>query len=156
LNIAIVVYSLSSHTLSVATNLKQKLAAAGHTVTLERLEVVGPAKVSAEHAELKTRPVIDPYDALVFCSPVRGGAPAPPMATYLQQIPSLQNKKVACLVTHFFPRAWGANQTIALMKGVCESKGATVCGLGSVRWFSLGRKRQIAQVVDKLSHCFDR
>jgi multimeric flavodoxin WrbA len=155
LNIGIVVYSLSGHTLSVAMSLKEKLAAAGHTVTLERLEIVGPAKVSAERGALKTKPVIDPYDALVFCSPVRGGAPAPPMASYLQQIPSLHNKKVACLVTHFFPRAWGANQTIALMKEACESKGATVCGSGSVRWFSLGRKRQISQVLDNLIHCFD-
>ena len=153
MNIGIVVYSLSSHTLSVAMNLQQKLAAAGHSVTLERLETVGPAKVSAEHNEIKARPTIDPYDALVFASPVRGGAPPPPMASYLKQIPSLHNKKVACLVTHFFPSAWGANQTIAWMKGVCESKGATVCGAGHVRWFSLGRQRQIAQVVDSLTHC---
>ncbi len=155
MNIGIVVYSLSGHTLSVAMSLQEKLAAAGHTVTLERVEIEGPAKVSAERTPLKARPAIDPYDAVVFACPVRGGLPPPPMASYLQQIPSLHNKKVACLVTHFFPRAWGANQTVAAMKGLCESKGATVCESGSVRWFSLGRKRQIAQVVDNLSHCFD-
>jgi NAD(P)H-dependent FMN reductase len=156
LNIGIVVYSLSGHTASVAMDLKEKLAASGHPVTLERVEFEGPAKVSAEHGASKTRPAVDPYDVVVFACPVRGGAPPPPMASYLEQIPSLHNKRVAFLVTHFFPRAWGANQTIALMKGVCESKGATVCGSGTVRWFGCSRKRQIAQVVGDLIHCLDR
>ena len=32
--------------------------------------------------------------------------------------------------------------------------GAKVCGSGSVGWFSLSRKRQIAEVVDGLSRLF--
>jgi hypothetical protein len=44
----------------------------------------------------------------------------------------------------------GGNQTISQMKEICESKGAIVCGSGSVSWFPLGRKRRIAEVVDDL------
>lgn len=40
------------------------------------------------------------------------------------------------------------------MKEVCESKGATVIGSGSVRWFGFGRKGRIAQAVDDLSGLF--
>lgn len=151
MNIGIIVYSLSGHTLFVAMKLKEELSAVGHEVTLERVETVGPAKVSAENAGLKTMPGTGPYNALLFGSPVRGGTPPPPMRRYLEQIPSLYDKKVACFVTHFFRREWGANQTITQIREICESKGATVCGSGDVRWFSLSRKRQISQVVGELS-----
>ena len=154
MNIGIIVYSHTGHTLSVAMKLKAKLSAAGHVVTLEQLETAGPVSLSATSADLKTTPAIDTYEALVFGSPVRGGVPAPPMMSYLEQVTSLEGKKVACLVTGFFPPGWGRNQTVAHMKEICESKGATVCGSGSVGWFSLGRKRQISKVVDSLSALF--
>jgi multimeric flavodoxin WrbA len=154
MNIGVIVYSLTDHTLTVARRLKEKLSATGHTVTLERIETVGPAKPQFENADLKTKPAIDAYDALVFACPVRGGAVPPPMKRYLEQIPSLHDKKVACLVTHFFRREWGANQVLAAMREICESKGATICGVGDVQWFSLDRKRQIAQVVEDLGKFF--
>lgn len=154
MNIGIIVYSLSDHTFTVAMNLKEKLAADGREVTLERVETVGPAKVQFENAELKTKPVTDAYDALVFACPVRGGTIPPPMKRYLEQIPSLCDKEVTCLVTHFFRREWGANQVLAAMREICDSKGAIVRGVGDVRWFSLHRKQQIAQVVEDLSQLF--
>ena len=157
MNIGIVVYSLSGHTLGVAASLKEKLEAAGHAVTLERLEMVGPATPSAEKgAELKSRPAVEGYDAVVLACPVRGGAPPPPMVSYLQGIPSLQGKKVALLVTGFFPASVGANLTLAAMKEVCATKGATTCGTGGVRWFGPGRQRQIARVVEELAGCLAR
>jgi len=154
MNIGIIVHSHTGHTLSVATKLKEKLSAAGHMVALKQVEPAGSVDLSAKSAELKTKPAIDAYDALVFGSPVWGGHMSAPMTSYLEQLPSLQGKKVACLVTHFFFRGWGAKQTIALMKEVCESKGGTVCGSGSVRWLSLNRKHQISREVDRLSELF--
>ena len=82
------------------------------------------------------------FDGLAFCSPVNGGLPAVEMKAYLERVSSLQGKKVICLATGFFPAKWGRNQTLASMKGMCESKGATVCGLGSVGWTSFTRNRQ--------------
>ena len=154
MNIGIVVYSHTGHTLSVARKLEQKLSAAGHVVTLEQVETAGPVSLSATSVELKTKPAVDTYDGLVFGTPVRGGVLAAPMMSYLEQVASLEDKKIVCLVTGFFPAGWGRNQTVAQMKELCESKGATVCGTGSVGWFSLRRKRQISQVVDSLSALF--
>lgn len=154
MNIGIVVYSHTGHTLSVATKLKGKLSADGHTVTLEQLETVAPLKMSDTTAELKVMPAIDAYDALVFACPVRGGTPAPPMRVYLEQIPSLAGKDVACLVTGILPFAWGRLQTLVTLKEMCESKGATVLGMESVWWLSLVRRRRISEVVDHLSGLF--
>jgi multimeric flavodoxin WrbA len=150
MNIGIVVHSQTGHTLSLAEILKERLLAAGHAVTLELVETSGRAKPGAADVQLKTRPEVDPYDALVFGSPVWGGVMSSAMTSYLEQVTSLQGKRVACMVTHIFPPGLGANQTISQMKEICESKGAIICGSGSVSWFPLGRKRRIAEVVDNL------
>ncbi len=155
MNIGLIVYSLSGNTLSVAMKLKDKLSAAGHAVTLERVETVGPAKLSSEDAALKSKPALDAYDAVIFACPVRGGTPAPPMARYLEQPPSLAGKDVALLVTGFFPVAgWGRDQTLAQLKETCESKGANVRGAESVGWFSLNRGQQISSAIASLSNLF--
>ena len=143
MNIGIVVQSQTGHTLSVAERLREALTVAGHSVRLER---VGTADA---------RSAIDASDALVFATGVQGGQPAPPMASYMAQLPVLQGKQVACLATGFFPVAgWGRDQTLAKMQEVCEARGATICGSGSVGWFSLSRRRQIGEVVETLSKLF--
>ena len=154
MKIGIIVYSRTGHTLSVVTKLKERLSANGRTVDLEQVEIYGLDRPGVMDVRLKTKPRTDTYDALVFGSPVRGGDMPPAMTSYLEQVTSLQGKKVAFLVTHFFPPAWGANQTIAQMKSICESKGATVCGSGDVGWPRLRQTRQIVDVVDRLSGLF--
>ena len=151
MNIGIVVHSQTGHTLSLAEILKERLLAAGHAVTLEQVETSGRAKPGAADVQLKNKPGIDPYDALVLGCPVWGGVMSSAMTGYLEQVISLQGKRVACMVTHIFPPGLGANQTIDQMKGVCESKGAIVCGSGSASWFPLGRKRRTAELVERLN-----
>ena len=155
MNIGMVVYSRTGNTLSVAKKLKERLSAAGHTVTLQRLEAVGPISLGPSSPELKTVPAIGEYEAVVLGSSVQGGVLPPIMMSYLQKVTSFEGKKVACLVTGFFPSAgWGRNQTVAQIVEICESKGTTVCGSGSVGWFSLRRGQQISKVVDDLSALF--
>lgn len=77
------------------------------------------------------------------------------LTTYLKQIESLQGKKVACLVTQFFPYPWmGGNRAIRQMRKLCEAKGATVCGLGIVNWMRSRREKTTAKAVDQLSKLF--
>lgn len=152
MNIGIIVYSQTGHTYSVALRLKEKLAAAGHVVTVERIEV----KVTPRgRVQFQTLPNVEPYDALVFGAPVHAFSLCRPMLGYLTQIPSLQGKKVACLITQGSPYPWmGGNRAIRQMKGICESKGAMVCGTGIVTWMSKNRERQIGEVVDRLGGLF--
>ena len=154
MKIGIMLYSRTGNTRQVASRLQEKLVASGHEVTLEELEPRHSAPPSAEIVELKTYPPIDAYDALTFAAPVWGGQPAGPLTGYLEHLSSLQGKKIACLVTGFFPAKWGGNQALEKMTGICRSKGADVAGSGSVTWFSLSRGRQILQVVEHLSQLF--
>ncbi len=61
---------------------------------------------------------------------------------FLEQIPSLSGKKAAFFLTHFFPRQWGAIQTIDALEEACKNKGAIIQGSADVSWFSnVGKNR---------------
>ena len=106
MNIGIVVYSWSGNTLAVATDLKEKLFSAGHTVALEQVTVVGERKQGDKEFQLETVPEVAPYDALVFGSAVEAFSLSPVLTEYLKKVGSLEGKNVACLVTQFFPYPW--------------------------------------------------
>ena len=154
MDIGIIVYSHTGHTLSVALKLKEILSKKTHNVTLERLQTRVPLTMTALTAELKTIPNIESYDAVILGTPVRGGEPSPPMKAFLEQIDSFDGKMVAILVTGFFPFDWGRKQTIVSLETICRSKDAELCGSVSVRWLNLKRKRQITKVLDSVSGFF--
>ena len=154
MKIGIIVFSLTGQTLAVARKLESELIKAGHAVTLEQLETAAPFRLTAKTAELKSKPIMDAYRAIVLASPVHGGRMAVPMKSFLEQVPSLKGKKVACLVTQFLPHQLGGDQTIRMMKEECRSKGADVVGTGIVSWLSISRKRQTSLVVNQLSALF--
>ena len=155
MNIGIIVYSQTGNTLSVAQKLEKKLSLAGHTVILKQVKVVGERIRGDRDFQLETLPDAGPYDALVFGSAVEGFSLSPVLTTYLNQIESLQGKKVACLVTQLFPYPWmGGNRAIRQMERLCTSKGATVCGSGVVNWMRLRREKTTTKAVDQLSRVF--
>jgi flavodoxin len=154
MDIGMIVYSQTGNTYSVAMKLKEKLSAAGHSVTLERIEVIGEV-APGQAAQFKTVPDAEKYDTLVFASPVQAFSLCQAMVDYLKRVASLQGKKVALLVTEAFPYPWmGGNRAVRQMKKACESKGATVCGSGIVNWMKRRREQQIVEVVDRLSGLF--
>lgn len=125
----IIVYSHTGNTYTVAQKLKDKLAEAGHEAEVERITITGEATPGSKEFQLETRPDTKPYNALIFAAPVQAFSLNPAMAVYLEQLPSLQDKQIACYVTKRLPGKWtGGNQAIARMKKICEEKGGTVCG----------------------------
>jgi NAD(P)H-dependent FMN reductase len=124
-------------------------------VNIERLKDVGKVHPSTKDVKFETLPSIEPYDALVFGSPVQAFSLSSAMTVYLSQIKSLQGKKAAFLVTQYFPFPWlGGNRAIGQMKKIGESKGATICGTAVVNWSKPGREKQITEIVEKLSKLF--
>jgi len=91
---------------------------------------------------------------LVFGCPVWGGTPAWPMTGCLDQIGSLEDRRMALLMTGALPAAIGRNQAIAKLTEICEERGAVILGSGSMCWSSLRRERQIDAVVESLSMLF--
>lgn len=154
MKIGIIIYSQTEYTYSVAQKLKEKLIAYGHQANLERVITAGDAQPGAKNIEFKAQPDVNMYDALIFGDPVHAFSLAPAMKAYLEQITSLQNKKVACFVTKGLPfHRTGGKQAISQMKKISESKGGTVLGTGIVVWRG-GREKEIADLADKFSKLF--
>lgn len=155
MKIGIIVYSQTGNTASVAQKLKEELEGAGHAAQLETVTTVGEVKPGAKEIELKAAPQVDAYDALVFAAPVHAFSLAPAMKAYLQQLPALAGRKVACFVTKQLPFNWtGGNGAIAKMKKLCQEKGATLCGEAIVTWAGGKREQSIAAAMEKLCQAF--
>ena len=154
MKIGIIVYSYTGQTLAAAETLQQKLSAAGHDVALKKLETTSAVKPGSADVTLKSPPELDDFDAIVLAAPVWGGMPAPPMAVYLEQLPSQAGKPFAYLATGFFPPTMGCKQTIAKMKAVCESKGASSLGSGSVSRLVFGRQQKAEKALMNLAGLF--
>ena len=155
MNIGIIVYSQTGNTLSVAEKLKEKLTAAEHTVSLEKVTVAGGRKQGDRTFQLETQPDPGPYDAVLFASYVEAFSLCEVMARYLKQLESLDGKRVACLVTQAFPYPWMVgNRAIRQMRKRCQSKGATVVGSDVVNWAKSRREMTTATAVDRLSRLF--
>lgn len=57
------------------------------------------------------------------------------MASYLDQIPLVENKKIALFVTKSLPFNWtGGNQAIGKMKKICQSKEGKIVGTDILVW----------------------
>ena len=155
MKIGIIVHSNTGNTYSVAEKLKEKLSAAGHSVTLQRVTAFNDQQQDVNKIQLKDIPDISTYDALIFGAPVRGFSLSAVMKAYLANAKYLKNKKTACFVTEGFPFPWmGGNRAVSQMKDACNSKGCEVCGTGVINWSNKKRNNMIAETVDKFCCLF--
>lgn len=155
MNIGIVVYSQTGNTYLVARKLKEKLDASGHSAKIEQVTITGDASPGAKNFQLETIPGVDRYDAVIFGGPVQAFSLTPVMAAYLEQLPSLKDKKITCFVTKRLPFHWtGGKQAIGKMKQICEAKEAEVCGTGIVVWSKSRREENISKCIESLADLF--
>lgn len=154
MKIGIVVYSQTEHTYSVAQKLQKRLQEKGNEVELERVVMKGEVHPGSKDMEFEIIPDVDEYDALVFGSPVQAFSLARPMKAYLEQIPSLQGKKIALFVTKGVRFNWtGGNQAIAKMKKISQSKGGSIVGTDIIVW-NKNRDGKIDALLRRFSAIF--
>ncbi|MDD4903273.1 MAG: flavodoxin [Candidatus Bipolaricaulis sp.] len=152
MRVGILVYSQTGNTLSVAAKLQDRLRAAGHSVALERITLAGERKQGRRAVELSPLPDVSSHELLVIGSPVEAFSLSPVAVKALEQVGSLRQKSVLCLVTQGFPFPWlGGNRAIRQMTALCEAKGAVVRGGAVVNWVAKTLDRRIADAVDKLA-----
>lgn len=152
MNIGILVYSQTGHTLEVAEKLSEKLTSRGDSVSIEKIEPEGEVSPGMKSVSFTSKPDPSPYDAVVFASPVQAFSLAVPMKYYLAQIPRLEGKKIALLVTKQLPGRWtGGNRAIRQMARFCEEKGGYVLRSEIVFWSSKEREKDIEEAVDTLT-----
>ena len=155
MNIGMIIYSQTGHTLSVAEKLQEELTARGHTVNMEQITISGEASPGKKNFQFTAAPSPEPYEAVIFGSPVQAFSLSVVMEEYLKQLSSLEGKKVAFLITKHLPFYWtGANRALGQMKSICEGKGAEVLGSGVAIWSGSRRERTTKSCVEELSRLF--
>ena len=155
MNIGIIVFSETGNTKGVADLLEQKLSAAGHSVKTEQVVPEGNAKPGMRNIKFSLKPIAGPYDGVIFASPVQAFSLAAGMKTYLQQVDSLKNKKIAAVVTKQLPGKWtGGNQAIGGIKKLCRKAGGSLAESGIIVWSSPKRVQMIEEVTNRVTECF--
>lgn len=148
MNVGIIIYSKTGNTLSVAEKLQEAIRSAGHTVNIERIET----ERDDPNSPLKKAPDTEPYEVLIFASPVHAFSLAKPMDAYLSQITDIKNKKVYCFITQQLKKSWmGGDRAVKQIISKCKKKGADVILSGGVNWSSAKRETQIEDIVTKMS-----
>lgn len=152
MKIGIIVHSHTGNTLSVAQKLNEKLSAAGHSVSIQRVSATNDDESDMQKILLSEKPDISAYDVLLFGAPVRGFSLSPVMQAYLSGISSLNGKKAGCFITQGLPAPWmGGNRALKQMADICQSKGVTPYETGIVNWPNAEkREKRIQTVVEEL------
>ncbi len=150
MNIGIFVNSKTGNTLSVAETLRKRLLAEGHEVSLEKLFPTNESEMDPKKVRLKSQPLTDGYDLLIFAAPVNGFRPSITMQAFLLGLPELEGRQTACFVTQGFPFPWmGGNQALAIMRVLIERKGGKMGAAGVINWKSPGKRaKQISELVE--------
>jgi len=152
MNIGIIVYSWSGHTMSVAEKVKSKLETAGHSVTLVPVALTAERKQGDRDFEIASMPDLSGFDGLIFGAAVEAFSLSPVLTAYLKKVAPLDGKKVACLVTQQFPYAWmGGSRAISQMKKLCRAKGASIVGSAVAHWAKSKRETSIAAAISRLA-----
>lgn len=155
MKIGIIVHSQTNNTYSVALKLQEKLTEAGNEVDVKKVNMVGGDRPeNKEKIQLENAPDVSEYDALIFGAPVHAFALAPAMQIYLEQLPSMENKKAALFVTKKLRFEWtGGSRAIGQMKNYIYSKGGNVMGTGIVVW-NKQKDQKIAELVKYFAGLF--
>lgn len=154
MKIGIIVHSQTNNTYSVAEKLQEKRKEAGNEVELERVSMVGGDKPQGKDIRIENPPEVAGYDALIFGAPVHAFSLAPAMKVYLDEIPPIQDKKVALFVTKNLRFEWtGGTRAIGQMRKICQSQGGKIVGTGVVVW-NKERDKKIAELAESFSKLF--
>lgn len=150
MNIGIIVYSYTGNTLLASERLKERLQNSGHRVTLEAIKA-SDERPNQTKIDLTVVPDPTHYDRIILASPVRGFQVSPIMKAYLEQWPILNNKPVACFVTHAFPYEWlGGKTAIKMMSALVNKKQARLVATSIIN-----KGKSETDIVKMLNHLSD-
>ncbi len=156
MKIGIIVYSNSGNTYSVAKKLGISLTKEGHDVDIERIDAKREDKSLPPNINLIKAPNVNKYNGIVFASFVEAFSLCPEMKTYLKQLTSLEDKKIAAFVTKGLPFSWtGGKNAIKKIQEICEDKNGSVNKTGIISWSSKKRDETINYLIEDFTTYFE-
>lgn len=154
MKIGMIVYSEQGHTLSVIEKLYDELAKSGHDPHISRITIQGEPQTNK--FEIVNNPATGEYDALVFAAPVQAFSLNPVMKSYLEKLPSLENKPTVYITTKQLIFRWtGGNRAIRTMQQITQAKDAQPLGSSILIWGKNGPSdAEMTEAVNYLTQLF--
>lgn len=152
MKIGIIVFSKTNNTYSVAEKLKIKLQDKGHDVVIERIVPMDDDPGVKSPIAFREAPDVTAFDMIVLGSPVWAFSLSLVMKEYLEQIASLQGKKVYCFVTkQLASKFTGGNKAIRQIKEAVKAKNGSCDGGFIISWKSRNREGEISDLIEGIS-----
>ncbi|AWW25179.1 flavodoxin family protein [Acetobacterium carbinolicum] len=151
MKIGIIVFSKTNNTFSVAKRLRDALADKGLEVEIEQVIPEDDAPGVKPPIVFTNKPDVSPYDVVIFASPVWAFSLAGVMAEYLEQISSLQGKRVFSFVTkQLASKITGGNKANRQIKSAVAVKDGTVEKSFIVSWKNKKREQEIEGLIAEI------
>lgn len=152
MNVGIIVYSRTGHTLSVAEKLKGIFLSKGIDASIECVTAHNDAETDIGKIRFSTAPDTSQYDTVIFGAPVHGFSLPVVMRAYLMNIRAFSDQKTACFITQAFPFEWmGGNRAMGQMVGLCKSKGGNPYAECIINWSSdAKREKKTAAAAEQI------
>ncbi len=151
MKLALIVYSQTGNTRSVAEKIRSRLIGDGHVADYIPVEHTPKQdnNNALEKVVFKSLPDISDYDLFVFGAYTEAFNLSRVMQQFLKQLEPSE-KKAVCLTTQGLMKRWlGGNAAQKKMKKLLEEKGYTVIGGAHVNWNTEeGRDDRIKAAVD--------
>lgn len=155
MKIAVIVYSYTGNTFSVAEKLVEKLKARRKDAKLFRLIMSGDPHMDSKNVSIKNIPDLNEYDAYVFASPVQAFTLSAYMKMYMKNIQPLNGKNVAVFVTQNLKPVFGGNRAIKKLSEFVHMKDGAVRGSKIIKWTDSERDKLIDESTAYLAGLFD-
>lgn len=151
MKIGIIVFSKTNNTFSVADRLRMALAEKGLDVEIQRIIPENDDPGVKTPIVFTSQPEVSPYDVIIFASPVWAFSLAVVMKEYLEQVSSLQGKRVFSFVTkQLASKFTGGTKANRQIKSAVALKGGTVEKSFIVSWKNKKRDEEIASLVTEI------
>jgi flavodoxin len=151
MKIGVIVFSKTNNTFSVADRLRAALAEKGLDVEIERIVPENDDPGAKPPIVFTNNPDVSPYDVVIFASPVWAFSLAVVMKEYLEQVGSLQGKKVFSFVTkQLASKFTGGIKANRQIKSAVVEKGGTVEKSFIVSWKNKKREEEIDSFIAEI------
>lgn len=151
MKIGIIVFSKTNNTFSVAERLRAALVEKGLDVEIERIVPENDDPGVKPPIVFTNQPDVSPYDVVIFASPVWAFSLAGVMKEYLEQVSSLQGKKVFSFVTkQLASKFTGGTKANRQIISAVALKGGMVEKSFIVSWKNKKREAEISSLIAEI------
>ncbi len=156
MNVALVVFSQTGNSATVARTIASALRDKGHTADVHLLRTADKVSPGTRTVTFTDTPDISGADALILGGPVWAFRASPPLRSYAAGLSSLEGKKAALFVTHGLPLPFaGHGRALWVLERRLRDVGADVVAKEAVLCFMKPkeqRMKEVAQVmIEKLA-----